>query len=84
MRFLFANNHCITNPTAGVTQSLRTSYRFQGARPGETIGQAAARELEETILRDGADTIAAFVGEPIHGAGGVFYPTDDYWPHELS
>ena len=24
--------------------------------------------------------MAAFVGEPIHGAGGVFYPTDDYWP----
>jgi adenosylmethionine-8-amino-7-oxononanoate aminotransferase len=55
-------------------------YRFQGARPGETIGQAAARELEETILHEGADTIAAFVGEPIHGAGGIIYPTDDYWP----
>jgi len=55
-------------------------YRCQGARTGETAGQAAARELEETILREGPDTIAAFVGEPIHGAGGVFYPTDDYWP----
>src|SRR3954451_9738620 len=55
-------------------------YRCQGARPGETAGQAAARELEETILREGPDTVAAFVGEPIHGAGGVFYPTDDYWP----
>jgi putrescine---pyruvate transaminase len=55
-------------------------YRFQGARPGETIGQAAARELEEAIVREGADTVAAFIGEPIHGAGGVFYPTDDYWP----
>jgi adenosylmethionine-8-amino-7-oxononanoate aminotransferase len=55
-------------------------YRFQGARPGETPGQAAARELEETILREGPDTVAAFIGEPIHGAGGVFYPTDDYWP----
>ena len=55
-------------------------YRFQGAKPGESIGQAAARELEETILREGPDTVAAFIGEPIHGAGGVFYPTDDYWP----
>ncbi|MGA8043313.1 MAG: aspartate aminotransferase family protein [Terracidiphilus sp.] len=55
-------------------------YRFQGARPGETVGQAAARELEEAILREGPDTIAAFIGEPIHGAGGVIYPTDDYWP----
>jgi hypothetical protein len=56
------------------------SYRFQGARPGETVGQAAAREIEEAILREGADTVAAVVGEPIRGAGGVFYPTDDYWP----
>jgi adenosylmethionine-8-amino-7-oxononanoate aminotransferase len=55
-------------------------YRYQGARPGETVGQAAARELEEAILREGADTIAAFAAEPIHGAGGVIYPTDDYWP----
>jgi len=55
-------------------------YRFQGARPGETVGQAAARELEETILREGPDTVAAFIGEPIHGAGSVIYPTDDYWP----
>jgi len=55
-------------------------YRFQGARPGETVGQAAARELEEAILREGPDTVAAFIGEPIHGGGGVIYPTDDYWP----
>jgi putrescine aminotransferase len=55
-------------------------YRFQGAKPGETVGQAAARELEEAILREGADTVAALIGEPIHGAGGVIYPTDDYWP----
>jgi len=55
-------------------------YRFQGAKPGETIGAAAARELEETIVREGPDTVGAFIGEPIHGAGGVIYPTDDYWP----
>ncbi|HLX43636.1 MAG TPA: aspartate aminotransferase family protein [Bryobacteraceae bacterium] len=55
-------------------------YRFQGAKPGETIGQAAARDLEEAILREGPDTVAGFIGEPIHGAGGVIYPTDDYWP----
>jgi len=55
-------------------------YRFQGARPGETIGEAAARELEEAILREGPETVAAFIGEPIHGAGGVIYPTEDYWP----
>src|SRR5207247_1397620 len=55
-------------------------YRFQGAKAGETVGQAAARALEEAILREGPDTVAAFIGEPIHGGGGVLYPTDDYWP----
>ena len=55
-------------------------YRYQGAEPGESVGEAAARALEEAILREGPDTVAAFIGEPIHGAGGVFYPTDDYWP----
>jgi adenosylmethionine-8-amino-7-oxononanoate aminotransferase len=55
-------------------------YRFQGAKPNETIGEAAARELEEMILREGPDTIAGFIGEPIQGAGGVIYPADDYWP----
>jgi putrescine aminotransferase len=55
-------------------------YRFEGAKPGETVGQAAARELEEAILREGPESVAAFIGEPIHGAGGVIYPADDYWP----
>jgi putrescine---pyruvate transaminase len=55
-------------------------YRFEGTRPGETAGHAAARELEEAILREDPDTVAAFIGEPIHGAGGVIYPSDDYWP----
>jgi putrescine aminotransferase len=55
-------------------------YRFRGARLGETIGEAAARELEEAIQREGPDTVAAFIAEPIAGAGGVIYPTEDYWP----
>jgi putrescine aminotransferase len=55
-------------------------YRFQGARPGETVGQAAARELEEAILREGPDTVAAFIAEPVIGGGGVIVPPDDYFP----
>jgi putrescine aminotransferase len=54
-------------------------YRYEGTRDGETVGQAAARELEESILREGPENVAAFIGEPIQGAGGVIYPTDDYW-----
>jgi putrescine aminotransferase len=55
-------------------------YRMDAAGSGMTPGELAARELEEAILRAGPDTVAAFIGEPIHGAGGVIYPTDDYWP----
>jgi adenosylmethionine-8-amino-7-oxononanoate aminotransferase len=54
-------------------------YRFQNAKAGESIGQAAARELEEVILREGPDTVAAFIAEPIIGAGGVIPPPDDYF-----
>ena len=55
-------------------------YRQEGAKAGETAGQTAARLLEEAILREGPDTVAAFIAEPIHGGGGVIYPTDDYFP----
>ena len=60
-------------------------YRFDPAvsrQPaGErTRGQIAADLLEEAILREGADTIAAFIGEPVQGAAGVIVPPDDYWP----
>ncbi|MBI2217863.1 MAG: aspartate aminotransferase family protein [Candidatus Rokubacteria bacterium] len=53
-------------------------YRQQDAKPGESAGQTAARLLEEAILREGPDTVAAFIAEPIHGGGGVIYPDDDY------
>jgi adenosylmethionine-8-amino-7-oxononanoate aminotransferase len=55
-------------------------YRLTGVRPDETVGQAAARMLEETILREGPDTVAAFIAEPVQGAGGVIVPPDDYFP----
>ena len=56
-------------------------YRYEGdVKPGETIGQAAARALEEAILREGADTVAAFIAEPVMGVGGVIVPPDDYFP----
>ncbi len=55
-------------------------YRFEGAEPGETVGQAAARMLEETILKEGPETVAAFIAEPVQGAGGIIVPPDDYFP----
>ena len=56
-------------------------YRFEGVKPGETIGQAAARQLEEKSLEEGPDTVAAFIAEPVQGAGGVLVPPDDYFPN---
>ncbi|HLA05990.1 MAG TPA: aspartate aminotransferase family protein [Anaerolineales bacterium] len=56
-------------------------YRYDGdIKSGETIGQAAARALEEAIQREGADTVAAFIAEPVMGVGGVIVPPDDYFP----
>ncbi|MBP2671286.1 MAG: aminotransferase [candidate division NC10 bacterium] len=56
------------------------AYRLAGVRPGETVGQAAARMLEETILKEGPETVAAVIAEPVQGAGGVIVPPDDYFP----
>ncbi len=59
-------------------------YRFHppDVAPGDprTPGEMAADLLEEAILREGADNVAAFIGEPVQGAGGVIVPSDDYWP----
>lgn len=60
-------------------------YRFvppASAPPGDkrTPGQQAGDLLEEAILREGPETVAAFIGEPVQGAGGVIVPPDDYWP----
>jgi adenosylmethionine-8-amino-7-oxononanoate aminotransferase len=56
-------------------------YRFAGdVKDGESIGQAAARALEEAIVREGPDTVGAFIAEPVQGAGGVIVPPDDYFP----
>jgi adenosylmethionine-8-amino-7-oxononanoate aminotransferase len=56
-------------------------YRQEGAKPGETPGQTArAACSRRAILREGADTWRAFIAEPIHGGGGVIYPSDDYFP----
>jgi adenosylmethionine-8-amino-7-oxononanoate aminotransferase len=57
-------------------------FRFAAdqVRAGETIGMAAARLLEEAILREGPDTVGAFIAEPVQGAGGVIVPPDDYFP----
>ncbi len=46
----------------------------------DEFGIHAAKALQRKIEEVGADKVAAFVGEPIQGAGGVIIPPDTYWP----
>ncbi|GLS19068.1 aspartate aminotransferase family protein [Labrys miyagiensis] len=54
-------------------------YGEGGDQSPEEFGLWAARELERKIDELGADTIAAFIAEPIQGAGGVVIPPSTYW-----
>ncbi len=55
-------------------------YRFAHTDTSVSLGVAAANTLEEAILREGPDTVAAFIAEPVQGAGGVIVPPPDYFP----
>jgi len=46
----------------------------------EEFGIARARELEDAIQSVGEDRVAAFIAEPVQGAGGVIVAPDTYWP----
>ncbi|WP_372867730.1 aspartate aminotransferase family protein [Pseudomonas sp.] len=57
-------------------------HHYRHALPGESEEQFADRlaaELEQRILSEGAETVAAFIGEPLMGAGGVIVPPRSYW-----
>jgi L-2,4-diaminobutyrate transaminase len=57
-------------------------YYYREARPGETehdFSNRLASELEELIMREGPETVAAFIGEPVLGTGGLIPPPENYW-----
>ena len=55
-------------------------YAEGGDMTPEEFGLMRARELESKIEELGPDRVAAFIGEPVQGAGGVVIPPATYWP----
>ena len=55
-------------------------YGLGGDLSPAEFGRKAAGWLEAKILELGPETVAAFIGEPIQGAGGVIIPPETYWP----
>ena len=55
-------------------------YQCGGDLSRDEFGLVAARALETKIEELGAENVAAFIGEPVQGAGDVIVPPDTYWP----
>ena len=76
------NNHnSFDLPIANVLHT-GTPHHYRDALPGESEEAFATRlagELEQLILAEGPETVAAFIGEPVMGAGGVVVPPATYW-----
>jgi len=68
-------------PLPGILHTACPHYWREGL-PGEMEEEFATRmadELEQLILAEGPETVAAFIGEPLMGAGGVVVPPQAYW-----
>ncbi|MGF6602790.1 L-2,4-diaminobutyrate transaminase [Paraburkholderia sp. GAS448] len=68
-------------PVSGILHTGVPHY-YWGANPGETeleFSARRARELEELILREGPETVGAFIAEPVLGTGGITPPPEGYW-----
>jgi 4-aminobutyrate--pyruvate transaminase len=78
-----ANNHRDFDlPIPGILHTA-CPHHYRFGNPDESqeeFAQRLARELEELILREGPETVAAFIAEPVMGAGGVIVPPVNYFP----
>jgi putrescine aminotransferase len=69
-------------PIPGFVHIDQPNFAELGAGMSEAeFGLHAADWLEQKIVALGAQRVAAFIGEPVQGAGGVIIPPSTYWPH---
>ncbi|RNF36330.1 aspartate aminotransferase family protein [Paracoccus methylarcula] len=76
------NNHrSFDLPISNVLHTMAPHFGSEGneGESEEDFATRCAEELEALIQREGPDTIAAFIGEPVMGAGGVIVPPRTYW-----
>ena len=68
-------------PVPGIVH-IEQPYQFElGANmSADAFGLQQARLLEKKLLELGVDKVAAFIAEPVQGAGGVIIPPESYWP----
>jgi putrescine aminotransferase len=68
-------------PIPGIEHVMQP-YRFNEGfgEDVEAFSSRAAQAIEDRILSVGPENVAAFIGEPVQGAGGVIIPPDSYWP----
>jgi 4-aminobutyrate--pyruvate transaminase len=79
---LAANHRSFDLPLPGFLHTM-TPHHYHDAHPGESEEDFATRcadALEKLILAEGPDTVAAFIAEPVMGAGGVIVPPRTYFP----
>lgn len=71
-------------PVPGILHTGAPHF-YWGAEPGETeesFSRRRASELEDMIVREGPETVGAFIAEPVLGTGGIIPPPAGYW-HEI-
>ncbi len=76
------NNHRDFDLPIEVVRHTATPHFWKGAEDGESERDFSARladELEDLIVEEGPDTVAAFIAEPVMGAGGVIVPPEGYF-----